>query len=110
MPIIIGVGAVITTLIIAKIYLQNNKNGSKSKVKKTLLDPTAKYSLPLIEKEELSHDTRRFRLGLPSKEHILGKLNESLIIVKISFFSMNADCINKVYSKTMKKRFICRLY
>jgi cytochrome-b5 reductase len=28
--------------------------------------------LPLLEKEELSHDTRRFRFGLPSKRHILG--------------------------------------
>jgi cytochrome-b5 reductase len=42
--------------------------------KKILLeDPQAKYSLPLIEKEEISHDTRRFRFGLPTKDHVLGK-------------------------------------
>lgn len=35
-------------------------------------DNQTKYSLPLIEKEEISHDTRRFRFGLPSSEHILG--------------------------------------
>jgi cytochrome-b5 reductase len=29
-------------------------------------------ALPLIEKEILSHDTRRFRFGLPSEKHILG--------------------------------------
>lgn len=28
--------------------------------------------LPLIEKEEISHDTRRYRFELPSKEHVLG--------------------------------------
>ena len=31
-----------------------------------------KYSVPLIEKEIVSHDTRRFRFGLPSSEHVLG--------------------------------------
>jgi cytochrome-b5 reductase len=39
---------------------------------KTLQDPNEKYLLPLIEKEEISHDTRRYRFGLPSDEHILG--------------------------------------
>lgn len=44
--------------------------------KKILLeDPQAKYALPLIEKEEISHDTRRFRFGLPSKQHVLGKFS-----------------------------------
>nr|XP_033783789.1 NADH-cytochrome b5 reductase 2 [Geotrypetes seraphini] len=38
----------------------------------TLLDPNAKYPLPLIEKQEISHDTKRFRFGLPTSEHILG--------------------------------------
>lgn len=36
------------------------------------MDPNEKYLLPLIEKEEISHDTRRYRFGLPSKQHILG--------------------------------------
>ena len=46
---------------------------SKSlKPKKTLVDPNAKVSLPLIERRELSHDTHLFRFALPSKEHCLG--------------------------------------
>ena len=46
---------------------------SKSlKPKKTLVDPDAKVSLPLIERRELSHDTHLFRFALPSKEHCLG--------------------------------------
>jgi cytochrome-b5 reductase len=28
--------------------------------------------LPLVEKEEINHDTRKYRFGLPSSEHILG--------------------------------------
>ncbi|CRK93693.1 CLUMA_CG007221, isoform A [Clunio marinus] len=39
---------------------------------KALKDSNEKYLLPLIEKEEISHDTRRFRFGLESKDHILG--------------------------------------
>ena len=43
-----------------------------SRPKKALTDPTAKVALPLIEREELSHDTHLFRFGLQSPEHILG--------------------------------------
>lgn len=43
-----------------------------SNVLKTLVDPNEKYMLPLIEKEEISHDTRKYRFGLPSLEHVLG--------------------------------------
>ncbi|XP_041906795.1 NADH-cytochrome b5 reductase 3-like [Corvus kubaryi] len=38
----------------------------------TLKDPEVKYALRLIDKEEISHDTRRFRFALPSMEHVLG--------------------------------------
>ncbi|XP_067415408.1 NADH-cytochrome b5 reductase 3 isoform X1 [Emydura macquarii macquarii] len=38
----------------------------------TLEDPEVKYPLRLIDKEEVSHDTRRFRFALPTREHILG--------------------------------------
>jgi cytochrome-b5 reductase len=46
----------------------------KSKPKKltTLVDPEKKVSLPLIEKKIVSHDTRIFRFGLPSPNHVLG--------------------------------------
>merc|ERR1712216_1048481 len=41
---------------------------SKSlKPKKTLVDPDAKVSLPLIERRELSHDTHLFRFALPRR-------------------------------------------
>jgi len=38
----------------------------------TLEDSEAKYLLELIEKHNVSHDTRRFIFGLPSKGHIFG--------------------------------------
>lgn len=39
---------------------------------KLLEDPEEIYSVKLIEKEQVSHDTRRFRFGLPSDKHVLG--------------------------------------
>ncbi|CAM9210211.1 unnamed protein product [Discosporangium mesarthrocarpum] len=36
------------------------------------LNPRKKIAVPLIEKESLSHNSRRFRFGLPTKEHKLG--------------------------------------
>ncbi|KAH9397244.1 PREDICTED: NADH-cytochrome b5 reductase 3-like [Rhagoletis zephyria] len=39
---------------------------------KLLENNQEKYAVPLIEKEIISHDTRRFRFGLPSADHVLG--------------------------------------
>jgi len=66
-PIMVGVGVVAATAVLAKILLDNRK-----KKKVTLEDPNAKYALKLIEMIELSHDTRLFRFALPSQEHCLG--------------------------------------
>jgi len=38
----------------------------------TLVNPDEKYQLPLIKKEIISHDTRKFVFALPSQQHILG--------------------------------------
>lgn len=68
-PLAIGVAVVVITAILAKVYL------SKKKAKRppvTLQDPLVKYPLKLIEREVLSHDSRRFRFELPTPEHILG--------------------------------------
>lgn len=71
-PILIGVGAVVVGAVLFKLWSDKNKKSRSGGPKKTLLDPTEKYMLPLIEKEEISHDTRRFRFGLPTPDHILG--------------------------------------
>lgn len=74
--VLVGIATVITVAVAAHFYFSpKSKNGSskqKSKKQRTLLDSQTKYQLPLIEKEEISHDTRRFRFSLPSKEHVLG--------------------------------------
>ena len=54
MPIVIGVGVVVVTALLAKMFLFKKK---KSPV--TLKDPNVKVPLRLIDKESLSPDTRR---------------------------------------------------
>lgn len=44
--------------------------GNKKKV--VALDPETWISFPLIEIEKISHDVRRFRFGLQSKDRVLG--------------------------------------
>ncbi len=46
--------------------------------KKALNGSSMTHEFPLIEKEVLSHDTRRFRFRLPSDQHILGKIEVRL--------------------------------
>ena len=67
LPLLAGLGAVAAAVVIAKIYF-----GSKKKAPVTLVDPNSKYPLKLIDKKELSHDTRRFRFALPTAQHRLG--------------------------------------
>ncbi|XP_069821913.1 NADH-cytochrome b5 reductase 2 [Dendropsophus ebraccatus] len=87
----------------------------------TLLDPSAKYPLPLIEKQEISHDTKKFRFGLPSSEHILGlpigqhvylsaKVNGSLVVRAYTPVSSDevkgyVDLVVKVYYKNVNPKF-----
>jgi len=92
-----------------------------SSQKRTLLDPNEKYYLPLIEKEEISHDTRRFRFGLPSANHVLGlpvgqhihlivTINEELIIRAYTPVSSDdnkgyVDLVIKVYKRNVHPKF-----
>lgn len=88
---------------------------------KTLQDANEKYLLPLIEKEEISHDTRKYRFGLPSKEHILGlpvgqhihlsaTINGELVIRSYTPVSSDddkgfVDLVVKVYRKNVHPKF-----
>ncbi|KAK6487971.1 NADH-cytochrome b5 reductase 3-like isoform X1 [Huso huso] len=45
---------------------------AKKRAPITLEDPNVKYSLKLIDKEIISHNTRRFRFALKSPDHVLG--------------------------------------
>lgn len=92
-----------------------------SNQKRALLDPNEKYYLPLIEKEEISHDTRRFRFGLPSPDQVLGlpvgqhihliaTINEELIIRAYTPVSSDdnkghVDLVIKVYKRGVHPKF-----
>lgn len=74
-------GVVVTATLAAVaamlIYLAHRKYGIlgflfKAKKLITLVDPDAKYALPLMRKEVVSPNTARFRFQLPSDEHVLG--------------------------------------
>lgn len=68
LPFWTSFGALALTTIFAVIIYRV----SSSKKRRTLLDPNTKYPLKLVEKTNVSHDTRLFRFELPSKNHILG--------------------------------------
>uniref|UniRef100_A0A3P8X4P5 cytochrome-b5 reductase n=1 Tax=Cynoglossus semilaevis TaxID=244447 RepID=A0A3P8X4P5_CYNSE len=85
-------------------FLLGGASGGKKKKKLpvTLQDPTVKYSLPLIEKQEISPDTKRFRFSLPSGAHVLGlpvgqhvylsaKVNNSLVVRAYTPVSSDED-------------------
>lgn len=99
----------------------SKSNATTSKYKQTLLDPNEKYMLPLIEREEISHDTRRFRFQLPSNKHVLGlpvgqhihliaTINEELVIRAYTPVSSDdnvghVDLVIKVYKRNVHPKF-----
>lgn len=114
LSVTIGVGLV--TAWGAKILL-----GKKRKSRVTLEDNKVKYPLVLVDKEELSHDTRRFRFALPSDQHCLGlpvgqhvylsaKINGELVIRPYTPTSSDddlgyVDLVIKVYFANVHPRF-----
>ncbi|XP_008309557.1 NADH-cytochrome b5 reductase 2 [Cynoglossus semilaevis] len=104
-------------------FLLGGASGGKKKKKLpvTLQDPTVKYSLPLIEKQEISPDTKRFRFSLPSGAHVLGlpvgqhvylsaKVNNSLVVRAYTPVSSDedqghVDLVVKVYYKNCHPNF-----
>lgn len=70
----VGVGsAIVLVTVVANCLWSRKKVHKKPEKLVTLVEPNVKYALPLIEREEISHDTRRFRFGLPTPEHVLGE-------------------------------------
>lgn len=119
---IVTVAAVAHYLFFKKSKSQKSGNGTADAEQlRTLLDPTEKYHLPLIEKEEISHDTRRFRFGLPSKEHVLGlpvgqhihliaNINDEMVIRAYTPVSSDehkgyVDLVIKVYKRNVHPKF-----
>ncbi|KAJ1366742.1 hypothetical protein KIN20_027495 [Parelaphostrongylus tenuis] len=73
--IIVTCIVVLVSTIAAVLFFTKKKSilsGSRGKHPITLVDEEVKYTLPLIKKIEVSHDTRRFLFQLPSENHVLG--------------------------------------
>ncbi|XP_057712133.1 NADH-cytochrome b5 reductase 3-like [Corythoichthys intestinalis] len=87
----------------------------------TLQDPSVKYALRLIDKQIVSHDTRKFRFALPSGEHVLGlpvgqhiylsaKIDGKLVVRPYTPTSSDddkgyVDLVIKVYFKNVHPKF-----
>ncbi|KAG1666334.1 NADH-cytochrome b5 reductase 3 [Nymphon striatum] len=67
LPVCIGLGVITVTATLFKFL-----SGKKKKSPVTLQNPEVKYQLELIDKQIVSHDTRKFRFKLPTPDHILG--------------------------------------
>ncbi|NXT28436.1 NB5R2 reductase, partial [Syrrhaptes paradoxus] len=117
-PVAIAVAAVAAS---ALLLLLLRGTGRRAIGPVTLQDPLAKYSLRLLHKEEISHDTKKFRFGLPSPDHVLGlpigqhvylsaKIDGNLVIRAYTPVSSDetkgyVDLIIKVYHKNVNPKF-----
>ncbi|XP_037696755.1 NADH-cytochrome b5 reductase 2 [Choloepus didactylus] len=107
----------ITVIGLTVLLLALKNMNSKRRTLTTLQNPETKYPLPLIEKEQINHNTRRFRFGLPSSDHVLGlpvgnyvhllaKINDDLVIRAYTPVSSDedhgfVDLIIKIYFKNV---------
>ncbi|XP_030025415.2 NADH-cytochrome b5 reductase 2 isoform X1 [Manduca sexta] len=122
LPIVLGVGSAVVLVTVLANCLWGKKSKKESKKNPiTLVDPNVKYALPLIDREEISHDTRRFRFGLPSPDHILGlpigqhihlsaKIDDDLVIRAYTPVSSDeekgyVELVIKVYFKNVHPKF-----
>ncbi|KAA8590584.1 NADH-cytochrome b5 reductase 2 [Etheostoma spectabile] len=111
----VPVVAAVFVVVASVLYFLLGGSAGQKKLPVTLQDTTVKYSLPLLDKQEISHDTKKFRFGLPSATHILGlpvgqhvylsaKVNGSLVVRAYTPVSSDEDqgCVDlvvKVYYK-----------
>ncbi|XP_028853730.1 NADH-cytochrome b5 reductase 1 [Denticeps clupeoides] len=114
----VSVGVVVLTTAAFALYYLGRK---KKKVPKTLLDPAVKYPLRLIDKEVISHDTRKFRFALVSPEHVLGlpvgkhvylsaRIDGNLVVRPYTPVSSDddkgfVDLVVKIYFKNVHPKF-----
>eukprot|EP00240_Pyramimonas_obovata_P005765 CAMPEP_0118936090 /NCGR_PEP_ID=MMETSP1169-20130426/16006_1 /TAXON_ID=36882 /ORGANISM="Pyramimonas obovata, Strain CCMP722" /LENGTH=333 /DNA_ID=CAMNT_0006879201 /DNA_START=115 /DNA_END=1116 /DNA_ORIENTATION=- len=66
--VIIALTAAVALIVVISVVALS----SKGKQKAPVFLSNERVPVPLIDKVSLSHDTRRFRFGLPTKDHVLG--------------------------------------
>ncbi|XP_076294870.1 NADH-cytochrome b5 reductase 3 isoform X1 [Lasioglossum baleicum] len=120
LPALAAVGTIVAIGLAVKFY-KCWSNDKKKKSPHLLVDPVVKYSLPLVDKEIISHDTRRFRFSLPTPDHILGlpigqhvhltaKIDGEVVIRSYTPVSSDddhgfVDLVIKVYFKNVHPKF-----
>ncbi|CAL8262435.1 unnamed protein product [Merluccius merluccius] len=85
-PVVVALSLVAASVL----YFLCQSSGGHQKKKKllvTLQDANIKYPLRLIAKEEISHDTKKFRFGLPSPDHVLGLPIGQHVYLSVYMFS-----------------------
>ncbi|KAJ0029515.1 hypothetical protein NQD34_004512 [Periophthalmus magnuspinnatus] len=116
-PTLVVVAVCVLVATVLFFILQASGGEQKKKLPVTLQDPAVKYPLRLIDKQEISHDTKKFRFGLPSESHILGlpvgshvylsaKVNGALVVRAYTPVSCDedqgyVDLVVKVYYKNV---------
>ncbi|XP_014483875.1 PREDICTED: NADH-cytochrome b5 reductase 3 isoform X2 [Dinoponera quadriceps] len=122
LPILAAVGTIIIIGVAVRVYKSWSSEKKKKKSPPILLeDPVVKYSLPLVQKDTISHDTRKFRFGLPTPNHVLGlpvgqhvhltaKIGEEVVIRAYTPVSSDddqgyVDLVIKVYFKNVHPKF-----
>ncbi|XP_067913204.1 NADH-cytochrome b5 reductase 3-like [Heterodontus francisci] len=117
--VLFAIGAVFVTTV--GVVVGHYVLSKKKKSKITLKDANEKYPLRLIDKEVVSHDTRRFRFALPSSDHILGlpigkhvylsaRIDGSLVVRPYTPVSSDddkgyVDLVVKIYFKGVHPKF-----
>ncbi|ETN75526.1 oxidoreductase, FAD-binding protein [Necator americanus] len=121
---IVVTGGILLISTIVAVFFFKNKTCVLSRWCKnpvTLVDDETKYALPLAEKIEVSHDTRKFRFRLPSENHVLGlpvgqhvhlsaKIDEKLVVRPYTPVSSDddlgyVDLMIKVYFRNVNPKF-----
>lgn len=120
-PVLVGVGVVVLTLVVGKYFFGGSSKRKSSGPPVTLKEQDVKYALELVDSEIVSHDTRKFRFALPSKDHILGlpvgqhiyltaRIDGKLVIRPYTPVSSDddlgyMDLVIKVYFKNVHPKF-----
>lgn len=120
LPVLAAVGTIAVIGLAVKLYINWNSD-KKKKSPILLVDPVVKYSLPLMQKDVISHDTRKFRFKLPTSDHVLGlpigqhvhitaKIGEEVVIRSYTPVSSDddhgyVDLVIKVYFKNVHPKF-----
>lgn len=121
LPVLAAVGTIVVVGLAVKLYKCWSSDKKKKQSPILLVDPVVKYSLPLIQKDIINHDTRKFRFGLPTSDHVLGlpigqhvhltaKIGEEVIIRSYTPVSSDddqgyVDLVIKVYFKNVHPKF-----